>query len=74
MAESTKRTVRKGRIYHIRVADVEYRTFIWQTGRSFCGRVEDQPQVQLCRGNTVLVVQALLTAALTASLSPAHSR
>jgi len=67
MAEP-KRIVRKGRIYHLRVADAEYRAFIWQAGKSFCGRVEDQPQVQVCRGSTVTTVRAQLTAALAASL------
>lgn len=69
MAESTKSTVRKGRIYHIRVADAEYRAFIWETGKSFCGRVEDQPQVLPCRGASVVAVRTQLTAALTAHLA-----
>lgn len=68
MAESAKRTVRKGRIYHIKVADVAYRAFVWQTGASFCGRVEDHPQVPLCRGRTVLVVCEQLREVLAASL------
>lgn len=69
MAESTKRsTVRKGRIYHVRVAEVEYRAFIWQTGTSFCGRVEDRPEVPLCRGRTEVAVREQLCAALAASL------
>ena len=70
MAELTKRTVRIGRIYHIKVADVQYRAFIWQTGKTFCGRLEDQPQVQPCRGNTVPLVQQQLVAALKVSLAP----
>lgn len=68
MAEPGKRVVRKGRIYHITVADVGYRTFIWQTGKSFCGRIEDQPQVQLCRGSSVVTVRDQLCAALATSL------
>jgi hypothetical protein len=64
MADSKKRTVRKGRIYHVRVGDVEYRAFIWQTGASFCGRVEDQPQVPQCRGRTELLVRDQLCLAL----------
>lgn len=64
MAEQTKRTVRKGRIIHVRVADVDYRTFIWQSGTSFCGRVEDQPQVPQCRGRTEIAVREQLCAAL----------
>lgn len=68
MAETTKRTVRKGRIYHIQVADTAYRTFIWQAGAGFCGRVEDHPQVPQCRGRTVVVVREQLCKALTASL------
>lgn len=68
MAEQTKRTVRKGRIVHIRVADTEYRTFIWQTGTTFCGRVEDHPQVPLCRGRTEVAVREQLGLALAATL------
>jgi hypothetical protein len=68
MAETAKRTVRKGRIYHIQVADTAYRTFIWQAGASFCGRVEDHPQVPQCRGRSVVMVQEQLSAALAASL------
>lgn len=68
MAETTKRTVRKGRIYYIRVADAEYRTFIWGIGKRFHGRVEDQPQVPQCQGNSVDVVRTQLVAALSASL------
>ena len=65
MAEQTKRTVRKGQIYHLRVAEVEYRAFIWEMGKGFCGRVEDQPQVQQCRGRTVVAVRDQLRAALS---------
>lgn len=68
MAESKKRIVRKGRIYHFRVAEVEYRTFIWEVGSGFCGRVEDHPQVEPIRGRTVIAVRDQLRAALTASL------
>lgn len=68
MAELTKRTVRKGRIYYLSVAEVTYRAFIWQTGTSFCGRVEDHPQVPLCRGRTVSAVREQLSVALAASL------
>ncbi len=67
MAESTKRIVRKGHIYHIKVAAVDYRTFIWQVGSGFCGRVEDHPQVALCRGRTVVAVRDQLSAALAAT-------
>lgn len=69
MAETTKRIVRKGQIYIVRVADADYRAFIWQDGKNFCGRVEDHPQVQLCRGPSVVVVRERLCAALTASLA-----
>jgi hypothetical protein len=68
MAEATKSTVRKGRIYYIRFADTEYRTFIWGVGKSFRGRVEDQPQVPQCRGSSVDAVRTQLVAALSASL------
>lgn len=64
MAETTKRTVRKGHIYHLRVGAVDYRAFIWQTGTSFCGRVEDQPQIAECRGRTELMVRSQLCLAL----------
>lgn len=67
MAESTKRTVRKGRVYQLTVAGVEYRAFIWQAGTGFCGRVEDHPQLQPCRGRTVVQVRDQLAAALTAA-------
>jgi hypothetical protein len=70
MAAQTKRTVRVGRIYHVRVSEVDYRAFIWQAGSGFCGRVEDNPQVQLCRGRTVVAVRDQLSAALSASLNP----
>ncbi len=69
MAASKQRTVRKGFIYHIKVAEVDYRSFIWQAGVGFCGRVEDEPQVALCRGRTVVAVRDQLAAALTAGLS-----
>lgn len=68
MAESTKRTVRKGHIYHVRVADVAYRTFIWQTGTSYCGRVEDHPHVPQCKGRTEGDVREQLRVALTVNL------
>ena len=68
MAEP-KSTVRKGRIYYIRVADGEYRAFIWQSGSGFSGRFEDQPQVQPCKGRTVTLVQEQLRAALATSLA-----
>ena len=67
MAEATKRTVRKGRVYHVRVGEVDYRAFIWQAGTSFCGRVEDQPQILQCRGRTVIAVRDQLCQALAAS-------
>lgn len=70
MAELKQRTVRKGHIYPIKVADVEYRSFIWNVGSRFCGRVEDQPQIALCHGRTVAVVRDQLGAALTARLVP----
>lgn len=68
MTVSTKRTVRKGRIYHIRVADITYRAFIWQTGASFCGRVEDEPDIPERRGRSEAAVREQLSAALVASL------
>ncbi|PDW00171.1 hypothetical protein [Candidatus Viridilinea mediisalina] len=69
MAESTKQIVRKGRIYYIKLDEQEYRTFIWQAGSGFCGRVEDHPQAGLCRGRTVIAVQDQLSTALKASLA-----
>lgn len=65
MAELTKRTVRKGRVYHVRVGQVDYRAFIWQTGTSFCGRVEDHPQIEQCRGRTEIAVREQLSQALS---------
>jgi hypothetical protein len=70
MPKPPKHTVRKGRIYHLRIADDVYRAFIWQSGNGFCGRVEDHPQVAQCRGRTVVVVQEQLREALAASLNP----
>ncbi|NNJ11644.1 hypothetical protein EKD04_015015 [Chloroflexales bacterium ZM16-3] len=69
MAELKKRAVRKGRIYQVRVADVEYRTFIWEDGTWFSGRVEDNPQIQPCRARTAIAVREQLLAALSASLA-----
>jgi hypothetical protein len=69
MAEAKKRLVRKGRIYQVRVADVEYRTFIWEDGSWFSGRVEDNPQITPCRARTAIAVREQLLAALTASLA-----
>lgn len=67
MAERIKqRTVRKGRIYYIRVAEVEYRAFIWEMGVGFCGRVEDHPEVPACRGRTTVAVRTMLSTALRA--------
>jgi hypothetical protein len=60
MADSAKRTVRKGQIYHLRVADIEYRAFIWQSGSSFCGRIEDHPELPLCRGRSIVAVREQL--------------
>ena len=57
MAEPTRSTVRKGRVYHVTVADVAYRAFIWQAGSGFCGRVEEQPQIALW--NLVQLANAL---------------
>jgi hypothetical protein len=71
MAESNKRTVRKGQIYRVKVGEIEYRFFIWQAGTSFCGRVEDHPRVPSCRGRTIAAVRTQLSAALTASLAEA---
>lgn len=68
MPKSTKATVRKGRVYQLRVADRVYRAFIWQSGSGFCGRVEDHPQIPQCRGRTVPLVQEQLCEALVASL------
>lgn len=70
MADAARRTVRKGRIYHIKIADADYRVFIWQTGKGFRGRVEDHPQVQLCDGSSVTLVRERLSVALAASLAP----
>jgi len=70
MAESSKRTVRKGRVYHITVATVAYRAFVWKAGSGFCGRVEEQPQIALCRGRTALAVRDQLCAALATSTEP----
>lgn len=72
MAGPKQRTVRKGHIYHIKVADVDYRSFIWEAGSGFCGRVEDEPQVAHCRGRTVVAVRNQLSAALSARLVPEH--
>lgn len=68
MADSLKRTVRKGRIVHLKVANIAYRTFIWQTGTSFSGRVEGHPHVEECRARTEDAVREQLRLALTASL------
>ncbi len=68
MAETTKRTVRKGRIHHVQVADTGYRLFIWEAGTSFCGRVEDHPEVPQGRGRTELAVREQLCQALAAAL------
>lgn len=70
MTKPANRIVRKGRIYHFKVAEVDYRAFIWQAGSGFCGRVEDHPQVALCRGRTVNAVRDQLCADLTARLQP----
>jgi hypothetical protein len=70
MADSTKSTVRKGQIYRVKVAEVEYRAFIWQAGTGFCGRVEDQPHVAPIRGRTIVAVRDQLCAALTANPAP----
>jgi hypothetical protein len=70
MAESTKRTIRKGRVYHVTVATVAYRAFVWQAGSGFCGRVEEHPQIALCRGRTALAVRDQLCAALAVSVAP----
>lgn len=72
MAQRKSRTVRKGHIYHLKVAGVDYRAFIWESGSTFCGRVEEQPQVLPCRGRTVVAVRALLGAALSVSLAGGH--
>lgn len=73
MAESTRSTVRKGRVYHVTVADVAYRAFIWQAGSGFCGRVEEQPQIALCRGRTAMGVRDQLCTALALTIAPADA-
>jgi hypothetical protein len=65
MKERQTRIVRQGRIYNFRIADVEYRAFIWSMGRQFCGRVEDEPQVPQMRGRTALAVRDMLSDWLT---------
>jgi len=70
MADSTRRTVRKGRVYHVTVAEVAYRAFIWKAGSGFCGRVEEQPQIAPCRGRTALAVRDQLCASLAVSPAP----
>ncbi len=67
MKERQTRIVRKGRIYNFRIADVEYRAFIWSMGSQFCGRVEDQPQVPQIRARTALAVRDMLCDWLTKS-------
>lgn len=69
MIRRKQRTVRKGRIYLLKVDDKDYRAFIWEVGATFCGRVEDYPQVEPCRGRTVVAVRTLLGAALSTSLA-----
>jgi hypothetical protein len=71
MAESTKGTVRKGRVYHVTVAEVAYRAFVWKAGSGFCGRVEEHPQIALCRGRTALAVRDQLCEALALGIAPA---
>jgi len=68
-----KPIVRKGRVYHVTVADVEFRAFIWQAGSGFCGRVEDQPHLGLCQGRTVVAVRDQLCAALMATQPQNHT-
>jgi hypothetical protein len=70
MADSKQRTVRKGHIYYVKIAEMEYRAFIWEAGIWFCGRIEDHPQVPVCRARTVAAVRQQLSTALTASLMP----
>jgi len=71
MAEPSNRsTVRKGRVYHVTVADVAYRAFIWQAGSGFCGRVEEHPQIAPCRGRTAMGVRDQLCAALARDVAP----
>lgn len=54
------RIVRQGRIYRFKVDELEYAAFIWQVGRQFCGRVEENPQVPQQRARTALAVRDAL--------------
>jgi len=52
------------------VAHVAYRAFVWTDGSGFCGRVEEQPQIALCKGRSALAVRDQLCAALAAQIAP----
>lgn len=71
MTRSRRGSIRKGRVYHITVAQVAYRAFVWEDGSWFCGRVEEEPQIMPCRGRTAIAVRDQLCAALAASIIPA---
>lgn len=65
MRTKQSRVQRQGQIYRFTIAETEYRTFIWQNGAQFRGRVEGYPQVPEQSGSTPLAVRAALQQWLT---------
>lgn len=61
MEKQPERVIRQGRIYGFTVSGTDYGAFVWQVGRSFCGRVVGHPQVPQIEGRTTLAVRDALS-------------
>jgi hypothetical protein len=60
MTKRQGRVQRQGQIYRFSIDGLDYAAFIWQLGRQFRGRIEDNPQVPQCTGRTALAVRDAL--------------
>ena len=65
MTKRQGRVQRQGQIYRFSINGSDYAAFIWQLGRQFRGRIEDNPQVPECTGRTALAVRDALQRWLT---------
>ena len=61
MEKQPERVIRQGCICRFTVNGTDYGAFVWQVGRSFCGRVVGHPQVPQSEGQTMLAVREALS-------------
>ena len=60
MKNQQGRVHRQGQIYRFSIDGTDYSAFIWQFGKQFRGRIEENPQVPHCTGRTPLAVRDAL--------------